>query len=115
MTKTEAYLTRATTGCSCCRNENELHGPYRTLELAKRQVESFERQPLLAEAVSFLCAMRRGEPRLAHREDAADLLPDSRARNAAVRLLGSDGGGFCDFSGAHPLRRVQRILPVIVS
>jgi hypothetical protein len=44
----EAFLIRRTTGCSCCRNENELRGPFRTVQAASQQAQVYERWPLLS-------------------------------------------------------------------
>ena len=69
--KIEAFLIRCTTGCSCCRNENELHGPWRTLEAAELQAKIYERWPLVSSqyAAKGLYEIIRTE---------AEQLPDGR-------------------------------------
>lgn len=46
--KITAYLIRCSTGCTCCRSENELHGPFQSLEDAQDRAESFSRSRMLA-------------------------------------------------------------------
>ncbi len=44
----EAYFIEASTGCTCCSNENFIQGPYRALSRALEQAQSFEKRRHLA-------------------------------------------------------------------
>ena len=69
--KIEAFLIRCSTGCSCCRNENELRGPWRTQQSAQTQAVAYERWPLLSSQYA-----PRGRYQIKRIE--AEQLPDGR-------------------------------------
>lgn len=47
-TKIDAFMIRATTGCSCCREENQVRGPWRTLDGAREAKAAYARARLLS-------------------------------------------------------------------
>lgn len=44
----QAYFIEASTGCSCCRNENRTFGPYRSLDRARSMARSLHDRKYLA-------------------------------------------------------------------
>lgn len=66
-----AYIVKCSTGCSCCRADNETRGPFATLELAEEASAAYTRQKLLSSQYE---ASGRYEVRVC----AAEQLPDGR-------------------------------------
>lgn len=73
MEKKTITLIHASTGCSCCANENHMRGPYRTLEDAERRIQSYYTGDYWPLASQYA---RRG--RYSAQEHNADVLPDGR-------------------------------------
>ena len=54
------YLIKASTGCSCCNEENHIRGPYKTLGAAKKRIEYYKSEkskfwPLASQYASRGC------------------------------------------------------------
>jgi hypothetical protein len=46
--QTMAYIVQCSTGCSCCRADNETRGPWATLDQAQEAAAAYTRQKLLS-------------------------------------------------------------------
>lgn len=77
---TAAYVVYASTGCTCCNNENHYRGPWRSKEKAEEAVTWYKQERLLASQYSS-----RGNYSI--REVAAEILPDGRVILDGTRVV----------------------------
>lgn len=77
---TSAFVVYASTGCTCCNNENHYRGPWRSREKVEEAVTRYRQERLLASQYAL-----RGNYSI--REVAAEILPDGRVILDGTRVV----------------------------